>query len=112
MGTIIFWSLIRFVFVLIVCYYFYDKFTLAVWSIVSLFLIFSIVFFPAYLKYQNFIEENKEICEHTLCSSCRHFDKTSVHCLLYDEKPSLNYLPCNGKKWELKMELIDETESL
>lgn len=112
MGQIIFWSLVRFIIVLTISYYLYDKFILPVWTLISLFLIFGIVFFPAYVQYQNFIEENKEICENTLCASCRHFDKSAVNCMLYDEKPTLNYLPCDGKKWELKMELIDETENL
>lgn len=57
------------------------------------------VILPTITKYREFIDENKNITEHSLCTSCSYFDKTAVLCLKHDEHPNENYLPCDGIDW-------------
>lgn len=66
----------------------------------SLMSIYGVVIHPTIIHYRLFIEENKEIIDSTMCSSCKHFDESAVLCMKHDEHPSKTYLPCEGIDWE------------
>ena len=69
--------------------------------------IYGIIIHPTIIHYKLFEEKNKEIIESTLCSSCKHFDKTAVLCMKYDKHPSLEFLPCEGVDWEPDLHVVD-----
>ena len=100
MGDIVFWGLIRMALVIPLIWalsgYFYTEF----WWFLVFIAIYGIVVHPAVVKYKAFEQANKEIIELTLCSSCRHFDKTAVLCMKYDQHPTKENLPCEGEAWE------------
>jgi len=58
--------------------------------------------FPGYKQYQNFQERITELDEGTLCGSCKHYNRNSQLCLLYDSHVSNNHIPCGGVSWEPK----------
>jgi hypothetical protein len=64
--------------------------------------IYGIIIHPAIVQYNQFKEDNKEIINNTLCSSCRHFDETAVICMKHDKHPTVDSLPCEGLDWEMK----------
>lgn len=70
------------------------------WWILGFVLLYIVVLHPAILQLKRFEEDNKDIIEYTLCSSCKNFDKTAVICLKYDQHPSRQKLPCEGMDWE------------
>ena len=76
-----------------------DYMNYQLWFTVSLLAIFGIVIHPTTIHYRLFIEKNKEIIEETLCSSCKNFDESAVLCLVHDEHPNKEYLPCDGIDW-------------
>ncbi|MDQ1265242.1 MAG: hypothetical protein QG635_392 [Bacteroidota bacterium] len=56
--------------------------------------------YPAWRQWQKFHSRMEDFTESTLCGSCRHFDKSSQLCRIYDEHVSVDYLPCGGDSWE------------
>jgi hypothetical protein len=77
------------------------------WWIICLSGIYGIIVHPTIIHFRLFEKKNKDIIESTLCSSCKHFDKTAVLCMKYDQHPSLNYLPCDGIDWEPGYSKVD-----
>jgi hypothetical protein len=72
------------------------------WWMVSTAAIYVLIIHPAMVSYRWFEELNKKVIESTLCSSCKHFDRSAVLCIKYDKHPTENYVPCDGVDWEPK----------
>ncbi len=105
MGEIVYKTILRaFVLTLILWWvsrYIYSTETM--WIIVGITYYFGL-FLPGYYGYKRFVENNKETAESTLCTSCKHFSKNEVYCVLHDQFPTRNYLPCEGNDWEMTNE--------
>ncbi len=100
MGEIVFWTIIR-IFLLIPSLWILKSYIqYQTWFMLSLMSIYGVIIHPTIIHYRLFIEQNKEIIESTLCSSCKHFDESAVLCMKYDEHPSKVILPCEGEDWE------------
>ncbi len=102
MGEIVFWTLIRILILIPVIWISLDYFDYKFWWIISIIAIYIVIIHPAVISYKKFIEKNKDINENSLCSTCRHYDKTAVLCMKYDKHPTMNFIPCNGVDWEPK----------
>jgi len=102
MGDIVFWTLIRLAVSIPVVCILNDYLDYSIWWITVVFVLYGIVIHPAILSYKRFEEKNKNLFEASLCSSCRHFDKSAVLCIKYDKHPTLDYIPCEGQDWEPK----------
>jgi hypothetical protein len=100
MGDIVFWALVRMAIVIPAIWALAGYFNSQFWWLIGFFAIYGIVFHPAIIKYRQFEVENKEVIELSLCSSCKHFDRSAVLCMKYDQHPSKDYLPCEGTAWE------------
>lgn len=70
--------------------------------------VYGVIIHPAVIQYKLFMETNKEIINNTLCSSCKHFDKSAVLCMKHDKHPTVDSLPCEGMHWELKESYYEE----
>ena len=102
MGEIVFWTLIRLAISIPLLWFLMDYLDYSLWWISLVFVLYGAVLHPAILSYRKFEEKNKSIVESSLCSSCRHFDKSAVLCIMYDEHPTIDHIPCEGKDWEPK----------
>ncbi|QQS36267.1 MAG: hypothetical protein IPM56_18835 [Ignavibacteriales bacterium] len=100
MGGIIYWALIRTAIVIPLLWFLTGYIDYRFWWIIFCFLVYGVIIHPAIVRYRSFEEQNKQIVEASLCSSCRHFDKSAVLCMKYDKHPSVDFLPCDGKDWE------------
>jgi hypothetical protein len=100
MGAVILWTIVRMAVVIPLLWFLQGVLDYEFWLILGFFSIFGIVIYPAITQYKSFEEDNKEIITQTLCSSCRHFDKTAVLCMKYDQHPTKQTLPCEGNFWE------------
>ncbi len=100
MGRVVYWTIMRAAIVIPSLWFLMYYFQFRYWWIVAFGAIYGIIIHPAIIQFRKFEADNKEIVQSTLCSSCKHFDKTAVLCLKYDEHPSLNFLPCEGVEWE------------
>ncbi len=102
MGGIIFWTIVRIVFVIPSLWILRSYIDTNFWWLVNVLVIFGVVIQPAVVQYRLFFEKNKSVIESSLCSTCKHFDKSAVLCMKYDKHPAANYLPCEGSAWEPK----------
>jgi hypothetical protein len=102
MGEIIFWTIVRITILLPIIWFLQGYFHTEFWWIISVLAIYGIVIHPAVIHYRLFKSKNKEVLESTLCSTCAHFDKSAILCMLHDKHPSKDYLPCEGFDWEPK----------
>lgn len=102
MGHIVYWTLIRIVFLIPALWYILDLLNYKYWLIWSFLAIYLVVIHPAYIQYKKFFLANKEIIEETLCSSCKHFDESAVLCMKYDKHPTKEEIPCGGIHWEVR----------
>ena len=100
MGEIVFWTIMRIAIVIPTLWILRSYIYFQLWWAISLFSIFGVIIHPAIIHFKLFEEKNKDIIESTLCSSCRHFDKTAVLCMKHDKHPSKDFLPCEGVDWE------------
>lgn len=100
MGEIVFWGIIRAAVVIPLVWVLQGYMDYQLWWPVAFTCIYGIILHPAMVQYRHFLEKNKPVLEGTLCSSCRHFDKSAVLCLKHDEHPTRQYLPCDGIDWE------------
>jgi len=100
MGEIVFWTLIRITITIPFVWILRGYLDYSVWWVVVVFAIYGFVIHPVILSYRKFEEKNKNMFESSLCSSCKHVDKSAVLCIKYDKHPTLEYLPCEGKDWE------------
>jgi len=102
MGDIVLWTLIRISVVIPFLWIIRSYLDFTIWWYLVVFVVYGTILHPAIISYRRFEEKNKKIFESSLCSSCRHFDKSAVLCLKYDKHPTLESLPCEGKDWEPK----------
>jgi hypothetical protein len=80
------------------------------WWFVSGILWFFAVY-PGYNQHQVMQERHKNFSAKTLCGSCKNFNEPSRLCVIYDEHPTTEVLPCLGESWEPRsLELIEEEE--
>ena len=100
MGEVVFWTIIRTAVVIPALWFLKSYFDFQLWWLVSVMGIYGIIIYPMIIHYKTFEKKNKDIIESTLCSSCKHFDKTAVLCMKYDKHPTIDYLPCEGIDWE------------
>ena len=100
MGEIVFWTIIRTALTIPAVWILKDYIQNPLWTIISFASIYGIIIHPAIIHYRLFNEKNKETIESTLCSTCTKFDKTAVLCILHDEHPTKDFLPCEGFDWE------------
>lgn len=102
MGEIIFWTLIRTAISIPAVWILRGYIDFQLWLIVVLFVLYGVIIHPAVVSYRRFEEKSKSIIENTLCSNCKHFDRSAVLCVKYDRYPTVNYIPCEGLDWEPK----------
>lgn len=100
MGEIVFWTIIRTGFLIVILWFSKD-----IWGDKYFWLIVAISFYlfvisPVITFYRKFIEKNFDVLESSLCSSCKHFDKSAVLCMKYDKHPTKDFIPCDGVSWE------------
>ncbi len=99
MGAIVFWTIIRTAILIPVLWVLRGYVDNMLWWSISPLAIYGVILHPAIIHYKLFIESTKEIVENTLCSGCKHFDKSAVLCMKYDKHPSREFLPCDGMDW-------------
>lgn len=102
MGGIIFWAIIRTAILIPALWFLQGMMEYKYWWWLGILSVYGVILHPALIQYRLFTEENKEIIDNTLCSSCKHFDKSAVLCTKHDKHPSLKTLPCEGLDWEVK----------
>ncbi|HOI29405.1 MAG TPA: hypothetical protein PLZ15_06540 [Melioribacteraceae bacterium] len=100
MGGIIFWAIIRTAVLIPALWLMQGLMEYKYWWWFGIMAIYGVIIHPSVIQYRLFIEENKEIIRNTLCSTCKHFDKSAVICLMHDKHPTLKFLPCEGLDWE------------
>ncbi len=110
MGVIVFWAIIRTAILIPILWILQSYIPFQYWWIISLAAIYGLIIHPAIVHYKLFEEKNKEVLESTLCSSCKHFDKSAVLCMKYDKHPTVNYLPCDGVDLEPKSLVHDNKD--
>jgi hypothetical protein len=52
----------------------------------------------------------KKFTEDTLCGSCINFEPSSQLCKVLDEHVSVDFIPCEGLRWEPKSYEVREEE--
>jgi glucan phosphoethanolaminetransferase (alkaline phosphatase superfamily) len=100
MGRIVYWTIIRAAITIPVIWILMSYIYFQFWWVVLFLTFYLVILHPAIMQYKKFEEDNREIIESTLCSSCKSFDKSAVLCIKYDQHPTLENLPCEGTDWE------------
>ncbi len=100
MGGIIFWAIIRAAFLVPSLWILYGMMEYKYWWWLGILSVYGVIIHPATIQYRMFLQENEEVIKNTLCSSCQHFDETAVLCLIHDQHPTREVLPCDGIDWE------------
>ncbi|HVO72522.1 MAG TPA: hypothetical protein VMT35_00750 [Ignavibacteriaceae bacterium] len=109
MGEIVFWTLLRIALLIPVLWILRGYIDFGFWWIISAAGIYAIIIHPTIVHYRLFEEQNKEVIESSLCSTCRNFDKTAVLCLKHDRHPTIDFIPCEGLHWEpIAKDKLDE----
>ena len=111
MGAIIYWTLIRTAILIPALIFLFEWIDYQLWWLIGVASIYGVIIHPALVQYRLFIEKNKDIINNTLCSSCKHFDKSAVLCMKHDKHPTLESLPCEGLHWELEEKHYEEKAS-
>ena len=99
MGAIVFWTIVRTAILIPALWVLIEWIDYKFWWTLVIMSVYGVIH-PAVIQYKLFIEKNKEILYNTLCSSCKHFEKSAVLCSIHDKHPALNFLPCEGVDWE------------
>ena len=102
MGQIVLWTLVRIAVLIPVLWLAAGYVDYQFWWTIFILAVYGVVIHPAVVQYKNFVTRNKEVLEDTICSTCKHFDKSAVLCTMYDEHPKEDYIPCGGVDWEPK----------
>jgi hypothetical protein len=100
LGEIVYKTLIRLFLIIAVLWFVQSIFDTEYFLIISFLTVFFFVINPAYLSYQDFISKNSPVINNSLCTSCKHFDKSAVLCIKYDKHPTEEIIPCEGTAWE------------
>ena len=111
MGDIVFWTIMRTAVVIPAMWILRGYIDFELWWAICLMSIYGVIIHPTLIHYKLFEEKNKDIIESTLCSSCKHFDKTAVLCMKYDKHPTMESLPCEGVDWEPGFSEVDSDSS-
>lgn len=110
MGGIVFWTIIRTVILIPAIWIMQGFMDYQLWWTSSILLIYGVILHPAIVQYRLFLEKNDRVMNDSMCATCKHFDKSAVICLKYDEHPTMKYLPCEGMDWEPISQLKSENE--
>jgi hypothetical protein len=102
MGEIIYKALIKVSLAIPTLWYLIDKTDYKLWWIILIAVAFGFIVMPAVRQFEDFNLKNSEVLEKSICSSCRHFDKSSVLCMKYDKQLKPGFIPCEGNSWEQK----------
>jgi len=102
MGRIIYWAIIRVAILIPTLWLLLDWMEYKFWWTLGIISIYGVIIHPAVVQYRLFLDENKEVLEDTICAGCKNFDETAVLCLIHDEHPTKDYIPCDGIDWEPK----------
>jgi hypothetical protein len=102
MGHIVFWAIIRIAVLIPTLWILMGLMEYKYWWWLVILSVYGVIIHPMVIQFKIFYEENKEIIEQTLCTSCKHFDATAVLCMKHDEHPTTKHLPCEGLDWEPK----------
>lgn len=102
MGVIVYWTIIRTAIVIVAVWLLKSQIDEQLWYIITIAISYGVIIHPAITGFRNFEEKNKSITESTLCSNCKHFDKSAVLCIKHDKHPTEDYIPCDGIHWEIK----------
>ncbi len=102
MGEVVFWTIIRAAVTIPGLWILNGQIDFQLWVLISVAAIYVLIVHPAMVSYRWFEQHNKKVIESTLCSSCKHFDRSAVLCIKYDKHPTENYVPCDGVDWEPK----------
>lgn len=100
MGQIVYWTILRAAILIPLLWLIFDHVDEKFWWVILIMSVYGIIIHPIVVKYKAFVETNKEIIENSLCSNCRHFDKSAVVCMKYDKHPTIDNIPCDGIAWE------------
>jgi len=111
MGSIIFWGIIRTAIFIPLMWILAGYIESRYWWTLLPVAVYAVIIQPAVIQYRFFMEENREIINNSLCSSCNFFDESAVICLKLDKHPSKSYLPCDGLEWEPKNEHSKKEET-
>jgi hypothetical protein len=103
LGEIVFWTILRISILIPVLWVAQGYVEFQFWWTIVLMSVYGVVIHPAVIHYRLFEEKNKEVISSTLCSSCKHFDRSAVLCMKYDKHPGKNFLPCDGIDWTPKI---------
>lgn len=83
-------------------WYLIDIIDYKLWWIILIAAALGFILRPAINQFEAFNLINSEVIEDSLCSSCKHFDKSSVLCMKYDKQLKPGFIPCEGNSWEPK----------
>lgn len=100
MGAIIFWSIIRTAVIIPLLWITGTYIDYESWWVICIVAVYVTVIHPAIVQFKKFEEDNREVLEDTLCSSCKSFNKSAVICIKYDQHPTKTVVPCEGMDWE------------
>lgn len=100
MGEVVFWTIIRTAITIPLVWFLQSYVDFQLWWAICLLSIYGVIIHPAMIHYRLFEERNKDIIDSTLCSTCKHFDKSAVLCMKHDTHPTKDILPCEGLDWE------------
>lgn len=99
-GSIIWGILLRTAILVIIAFFLADNFNLRnIWYFM-IFIIWFVAAYPGWRQFQIYHRRLKIVEEETLCGSCKHFDKSSQLCRIFDEHVTRGYIPCEGLNWE------------
>jgi hypothetical protein len=100
MGDIVLWTLLRLAIAIPLLWVLLGQMNYSLWWLALVLVSYGFIINPAVKAYRKFEEKNKHLFEGTLCSSCKHFEKSAVLCCKYDQHPTDDFIPCEGQDWE------------
>jgi hypothetical protein len=109
-GSIVWGIILRMSIIVFLSFLLFSSFEMRQYWWISLLAIWAIAAYPGWRQFAKFQENVKKVEESTLCGSCRHFDKTSQLCRIFDEHVSKDYIPCEGISWEPRHYDSDEED--
>ncbi len=101
-GSIVFAGLVKTAIVVPIIWFVVETYHLQYYWMVALFVLFAVVAYPAYRKYDQFKEQSRRMSDDLICTKCKHFDSTGILCTIYDEHVSKQKIPCGGDSWEAR----------
>ncbi|HAW08085.1 MAG: hypothetical protein ABFD61_03785 [Chloroherpetonaceae bacterium] len=105
-GSIVLGAIVRTAIIMVLALALNNVFDFRTHWVIILLLIWFIVAYPAYKKYQRFSDLEDKFSESIICGSCIHFDKSAQLCTMYDQHVSEDFIPCDGLDWEPKSKII------